>query len=281
MTVENVLQYSVKGALAYTGTAGGAASTATGQVDEQDAVLIEAESADHRPIRIVGERLPTRHMQFLRSLMFTVPYRQMDIDLWALNLGLTKSGQVLTIGDSNDSVLCPQISAQISGQDINGDSIVGLMPYASVTPTAAFPFQAGQDIVGNLIFNAEAGVTGNDSHKPTITFGDISATMSDAPGALTTTRRVTLVKGFNNAADDLKDIVGDTDWPIGTIIRIAPFTASYAIDVVETGGITLMTATADPTIVILGGQSILGWMDLQKTGDTPDTWQEIARKDPV
>ena len=121
----------------------------------------------------------------------------------------------------------------------------------------------------------------NDADKPYWTFADNTATIAETSDILTITKQLTLVKGFGDTTCPLTSIAAtNANIPVGTVIRLQPYSIAYAITINEEAGITLLGTDAETCV--LGGQVLAGWNDFQKiTYGSPCTWTEVGRYDPV
>lgn len=258
MVTDAVTEMHLHDAAVYTGTAGAVATTGVGYVLGDDVVTIANAVPGYAPIRVQGKRLPLRHVQPDRQITVTVPLAQINADTMALALGVTKSGDTVRLGDSSDTILCPQMSLAVVGQDLNGDTIRADIPYCSVTPAVALSLTqnlppARLDVV---TFEAEAGTS--DATQPYWTFGDITVTIS-VGGVLTVTTSAHKVAGQGAAADVLDSITwaGVSD---GQALRLRPSTIAYAITLTHLLDTLELIGLAN---IDLGVVTLDEWIDLE------------------
>lgn len=254
----------------YYGTAGAVATGSLGYVLEEHNVAFSFTSPNAGPLRVQGSKLPLRHLQPAREVTVTVPVAQFNADTMALGLGLTKSGDTVTIGDSSDTTLCPQISAAFVGQDLNGDTVRFDALYCSCGPDVDFEMGPTPPPSGlTLVFHCED----YSGSEPFFTFGDLTATI--AGGVLTRTTTMHQVVGQGDAADDLDSITG-SGLTNGEVLRLRPSTIGYLVTLKHVADTLELFGAAD---FELGGD-LDDWIDLQYVTATTE-WIEIARNEPL
>ena len=260
-------------AAVYTGVAGALATTVFGYVIEEDAVEISFTSPAGFDIRVQGKKFPLRHAIPNRGLTVTVPSAQLTEENAAMALGVTAVANVVTLGNAADTVLSPQMSVAVVGQDLNGDTVRLDIPYASATGESGCSFSQAVLARMPVVFSAEAG------GDPYLTFGDIASTISGG-GVLTRTQAIHSVVGAGGVADVLDSIAGTAALPLinGEILRLIPSTVAY--DVTMTHLNDTLELFGDANFLLGTGSGITAWIDLQY--DVTDTaWVEIGRYVPA
>lgn len=272
MPAKAVGQMVLYEAAVFTGTAGAAATTVFGYVTEDDAVVVASTVPGGFPIRVQGEKFPLRHAIPNRGLSVTVPSAQMTEENTAMALGVTAVANVVTLGDANDTVLSPQMSVAVVGQDLNGDTVRLDIPYASASGESESSFSQAVLAKTPVVFNAEAG------GDPYWTFGDITSTISG--GVLTRTQAIHSVIGEGAIADVLDSIAGTTALPLidGETLRLIPSTVAYNITMTHLN--STLELFADANFLLGTGSGITATIDLKYVvADT--AWKELRRYVPV
>jgi len=274
MSSVDVTQFAFYEAAVYTGTAGSAASTAMGYIMGEDAVVVTGEVPDRVALRIQGEKYPLRHANPSRNLTVVVPTTQMDVDLMALALGVTKQSAVVWTGESTDTLLAPQCSVAVIGKDAGGTTFRLDIPYASTTGAVGLSLSQSVQSKMPITFETECGIAGTDAHKPYWTYGDNTATI--ATGVLTLTKAVTLVKGEGDTTDEITSFVG-TAISGDAIIRLKPYSSTYVVTITDTAS-DVINMIGGVAFAFGGSTAALGdWCDLKKTGT--NEFMEVGRYD--
>ncbi len=257
------------------GTAGSTSTLGIGYVLEDDPIVVTNAVPGRQAVRVQGKKFPVRHINPNRDITIQVPALQFQADNLATSLGVTKQGNQVFIGDSTDTVLAPQMSLAVVGQDLDDDSIRLDVPYASADPTNSTSFtQIDFGKIDPMSFVAEAGVS--DATQPNWTFGDISLTI-DGAGDIEITGPIHRLVGAGGAADDLNTISGTTNQPLrnGQLVRLRPSTTSYLITVKNLDATIRLLSDNDHDI----GTFLSDWMDF-KYFLAGTEWVEQARSSP-
>ena len=143
----------------------------------------------------------------------------------ALALGITKDAEIVNVGDSDDTMLCPQFSFRMQAKNVAGETVQLDIPYASTKGAFSLEFSPTEMQKIPLEIHAENYDSNPDWY---LTMPDLAKTI--ATGSITPTGTFHYVKGESGTTDALTAIVG-SGYSTNDIIVLAPSTVSYVITV--------------------------------------------------
>jgi len=269
MVTANSSEIMQSGVSFFMGTAGAAATTPVGHILEEDTVTCSCDVPDWGPIRVHGKKSPTRHIQPTRDLVVTCPAAQINEDLMALALGITKDSNIVNIGDSDDTMLVPQFSFRMQAKNVAGETVQLDIPYASNKGTFSFDLSP----TGFSKIPLEIHTEDYDSNPDCYwTFPDLSKTI--ATGSITPTEYFHYLKGESGTTDVLTAIVG-SGYSTNDIIVLAPYTTSYIITITHAASGGDVPILMDEANWLFGG-SLDDRLYIKWNGTD---WEEIGRYD--
>ena len=228
-TVNEVLWSNVQ---VFSGTAGAVAGTPVGFVRKEGKVDYNF-TRDVDRLMVQGRMLQQKVMIKSKGVSVTTPLFQCgNVDLMALCLGLTKVGNVLTVGDTTDNaqLSAPEFSMAFVANTVAGTVVRLDIPYAVSIADMTLSLMEAQ---GDMPFGVEA-VDGGA--QPYFTFGAAAINVTLATGVLTRTGAYHRVLGEGGAADALTSIVA-ADLVDNEILRIQIQSATMPITVTHATGV--------------------------------------------
>ncbi len=267
-----VTQMTLHEALVLSGTAGNIAATTMGFIQKDEAVEVNIARPGGGPIFVHHEQLAIRHLRPDCQIDVNMPLTQYDVDIVKTILGLSASGNVITIGDASEAKLAPQASIAVVGTDFNGDTIRFDAKYGSFSGEMPNSWMSrGTDSNAYPVtFRAEA-VSGA---YPFLTLGD-TAVVVDGAGDVPITSVVHKVKGAADTTDAIITIDVGATLPVGHIVRLTPFTTDYILTFTHDALKIVLFGAANFTM----GGAASDYIDLKKTAAA--VWTEIGRSEVV
>jgi len=260
----------------FTGVAGAVAGTPVGYILKENTVDVTVSRTIDRT-RVQGRKLPVVLVETERGLVVTTPLAQVNVDLLALCLGVTKDGNKVYIGDDTDNaqLVLPQFSAAFIAKDIAGNTVRLDIPYASSVGDLSLALNESKS---SMPFEIEAIDGGS---VPFWTFGAAAIDVTIAGGAITRTGAYHRVSGEGAAADTLDKITA-ADLVDNEFVRLQIKNATMPIllDNNNAGG-----TPDDPDGLFMFGDA--DWDSMTKTTDIIDfqydlantKWNEVFRYD--
>lgn len=248
------------------GAPGVVPATPVGYIEKEQPLAVEA-AFEENIRRSLGRKGPTYAMVKGIDVKLSGEFQQHNATLYGLVLGVTPSGQSLSIGGPN-AVNRNRLSMRAIVNREDGTPIIFTSLYAMPTGNFSLPFQEGE--YGNLPFEFSAMDIGDAMVSIDFDIEGMDATL--ATGVLTRVAGLGYhrVKGEGDLADALTDITA-ADLADGEVLRLQRYPSGAAITLTHATG-TLELAGEANYVLDSDGKYIDLTYDLAGT-----KWFEIGR----